>query len=160
MCYAEHFSKEHRGPLTSADEIHLYYSEWEVLALINGSFLSKSKSFGVLWNLVLNLDSQSTWMTCNTQSNTHLGWLHLVAWERAADVRRLDLEFDAKEKLFLFKTRLGQTIRYKGFLCSTKVLVTLFEMKVSEKSGTKKSCYHQHLIFHLNSVPSKHAYNT
>lgn len=159
MCYAEHFSKEHRGPLTSADEIHLYYSEWEVLALINGSFLSKSKSFGVLWNLVLNLDSQSTWMTCNTQS-THTWDGFILLPERAGDVRRLDLEFDAKEKLFLFKTSLGQTIRYKGFLCSTKVLVTHFEMKVSEKSATKNSCYHQHLIFHLNSVPSKHAYNT
>lgn len=51
-------------------------------------------------------------------------------------MRRLDLEFDAKEKLFLFKTGLSQTIRYKGF--TKEVLVTLFEMKVSEKSGTKK----------------------
>lgn len=78
--------------------------------------------------------------------------------ERAGDVTRLDLEFEAKEKpltlseaqLFLFKTSLDQTFRYKGFLCSTKVLVTLFEMKESEKSGTENSSYHQHLIFHLN----------
>lgn len=78
--------------------------------------------------------------------------------ERAGDVTRLDLEFEAKEKpltlseaqLFLFKTSLDQTFRHKGFLCSTKVLVTLFEMKESEKSGTENSSYHQHLIFHLN----------
>lgn len=120
------------------------------------SLNQKALVFFETWFLTLTAKALG-WRATHNQTRIWDGFILLP--ERAGDVRRLDLEFDAKEKLFLFKTRLGQTIRYKGFLCSTKVLVTLFEMKVSEKSGTKNSCYHQHLIFHLNSVPSKHAYN-
>lgn len=99
------------------------------------SLNQKALVFFETWFLTLTAKALG-WCATHRQTHTWDGFILLP--ERAGDVRRLDLEFDAKEKLFLFKTGLSQTIRYKGFLCCTKVLVTLFEMKVSEKSGTKK----------------------
>lgn len=123
------------------------------------SLNQKALVFFETWFLTLTAKALG-WRATHRQTHTWDGFILLP--ERAGDVRRLDLEFDAKEKLFLFKTGLSQTIRYKGFLCCTKVLVTLFEMlpstpDISPELSPLKTCL-QHVIPYEKESKSKTAF--